>query len=97
MDVALKNQVSEKARDMLTGVLKGMITKNLPNNIPVEFDIPIPLIDDPHVEFEIPLKRWLSHINDYVQPALDTVLTDGVFNGILDGACSYAESAAPAE
>ena len=54
-------------------------------------EIPIPFIDNPHVKFEIPLKRWLSHINDAVEPVVDHVLTDGVFSGILDGACSLAD------
>ncbi len=92
MDASLKADLSKKAREMVSGLLKGLITQNLPGNIPMDIEIPIPFMDNPHVKFEIPLKRWLSHVNDYVEPAVDKVLTDGVFGGILDGACSLAES-----
>jgi outer membrane protein OmpA-like peptidoglycan-associated protein len=97
MDTGLKNEVSAKARDMLGGLLRGKITEHLPDNIPVDIEIPVPLIDNPHVEFEIPLRDWLSKINEYIDPAVEAVLTNERFNGILDGACSFAESATPME
>jgi outer membrane protein OmpA-like peptidoglycan-associated protein len=97
MDAGLKNEVSAKARDMVRGLLHGLIIQHMPDEIPVDIEIPVPFIDNPHVHFEIPLRPVLSRVEPYVDPAVDKVLSDDHFRGVLDGACSYAESATPTE
>ncbi len=95
-DATLKNDVCALAREMVEGLLIGKVTKiiydHLDNYGPYEVEIPVPLVDNPTITIpRIPIRDWAS---DVVMPviggAVDHVLTDSVFTGLMDGACSLA-------
>jgi hypothetical protein len=97
-DQALKSEVSELAREMVSGLLRGkattLIYEHLDNYGPVEIKIPVPLLDPIRVELpQIPLRRWsTSLIGPAIEEAVEKVVTNEVFAGFLDGACGVAGS-----
>ena len=97
-DASLKSEVSQLAREMVSGLLTGkattLIHEKLDNYGPYEIEIPVPLADPIRVELpQIPLRRWATElVGPAIERAVEDVVTDNVFGGLLDGACGLAAS-----
>ena len=95
----LKTQVTEKGREMLSGVLHGKATQFIYDKLsdfgPYEVNIDVPYLGSYTIEIpRIPIPGVIADaVQAPIEAAIDHVVTDSVFTGLLDGACTLASSA----
>lgn len=97
---ALKTEISQLGRSMLSDLLNGKATqfiyKHLSDFGPYHVDVDLPIVGRHRLEIpRIPVPHLLSEaVKPYIEGAVNRVVTDSVFSGLMDGACGLA-SAAP--